>query len=106
MLTGYTLSYRDKAWEDGERVSIYQWVRVGRNQVKPGGTFVYALPEDTPGEIVSYNVPGEGRKAFKVMTNNMLRELSQKEIARATVKLPDLNNEETIEDKTGKIHLG
>ena len=87
MLTVFVLSYDSFVYRENERLFVYRWIKVGKNQVTANTTTFSVLPEDKPGEVVRYNIDGSEEVLLKVMGDGRLRKLTPDEKDSDIVKL-------------------
>ncbi len=75
----YVLSFSHNHVIDNETVHVYEWVRVGQNQVKHGMDYLPTIPELAPKSTINFKVSDNHEQMLRVMGNNKLRQLSKKE---------------------------
>jgi hypothetical protein len=83
----FVLSYDSYVYRENEKLFVYRWIKVGRNQVSANATVFFALPENKPGEVVRYNIDGSEEVLLKVMGDGRLRRLTPDEKESDIVKL-------------------
>jgi hypothetical protein len=83
----FVLSYDSYVYRENEKLFVYRWIKVGRNQVGANATAFFTLPEEKSGEVVRYNIDGSGEVLLKVMGDGRLRRLTPDEKESDIVKL-------------------